>query len=122
MQKMLIAVDSEIISEELTQAFHTEYAVHTCTKGSDALRLLQEVCPEILIISLSLPEASGLSVLEQTTYTPPVILVLTDYVSDDIVQKAETSGVGALIRFPCSIKFIGSKINALTSDSLSRGN
>lgn len=115
MQKMLIAVDSEIISEELIKAFHMQYTVYSCTQGSDALRLLQEVCPEILIISLSPPGISGLSVLQQTTYTPPAILALTTYVSDDIVQKAEASGVGALIRLPCSIKHIETKINALVS-------
>lgn len=113
MKTMLIAVCSEIITEELVRTFQNEYVVYTCNRGDDAQRLLQELKPDILIISLSLSTITGLELLQQTEFTPPIILALTNYLSDFIVQEAQTAGVGALIRLPCSIGFISARLHSL---------
>ena len=106
MKTMLIATGSEIITDELERVFQSKYRVSTCSRGDDALQILQALRPDILIINLSLSNITGLEVLQQTEYTPPVILALTYYVTDQIVDEAQAAGVGALIRLPCTIDCI----------------
>lgn len=115
MRKMLIAVYSKIITEELVRTFHKDYEVHTCSRGDDALNLLQRIQPDVLIIMLSLPGITGMEVLQQTKYTPPVIIALTNFLSDYIVQQSQAAGVGALIRLPCSMSRISYHLNTLLS-------
>ena len=114
MKTMLIATWSEIITENLATEFQNEYQIHTCIRGDDALRLLQELKPDILIITLSLLHITGLSVLQQTNYTPPIIVALTAFLSDSILQEAQEAGVNALIRLPCSTKCVAMHIAKLT--------
>lgn len=113
MKTLMIAIQSQIMTDIFSEHFRKEYEVHTCIEGNEALRLLQELKPDILIIDLSLPHITGLSVLQQTCYTPPAIISLTDYLSDDIVHEVQQAGVGALIRIPCTIECIASNINRL---------
>lgn len=115
MKTMLIAAGSEIITDILSQAFQSKYCVYTCSRGDDALQMLQELKPDILIVNLSLSNMTGLEVLQQTQYTPPVILALTYFVSDQIVEEAQVAGVGALIRLPCTLDCIKRNIEKMIS-------
>ena len=113
MKTMLIAAGAEIITDILSQVFQSKYCVYTCSRGDDALQMLQELKPDILIINLSLSNMTGLEVLQRTQYTPPVILALTYYVSGQIVEEAQAAGVGALIRLPCTLDCIKRNIEKM---------
>ncbi len=113
MQKMLIAIDSEIFIEALERTFHGKYIIHTCSSGNEALQILQSHRPDILIIDLSLPDITGLNVLQQAEFTPPIVIALTNFLSDRIVREAQAAGVKALIRIPCTVKCIESHITAI---------
>lgn len=118
MKTMLIAAGSEIITEELARAFQNKYQIYTCSRGDDALRILQELEPDILIINLSLAHITGLEVLQQTQYTPPAILALTYYLSNHIVEEVQAAGAGALIRLPCTIECITSHLKNLITHKI----
>ena len=113
MKTMLIAAGSEIINEELARVFQSTYQVYTCSRGDDALQILREIRPDVLIINLSLPHITGLEILQQTDYTPPAILAMTSYLSDHITQEAQAAGVKALIRLPCTMKHIVTSIGKI---------
>ena len=113
MKTLLIATGSEIINEELARAFQTEYIIFTCTRGDETLLLLQEIKPDILIINLSLTYITGLSVLQLADYTPLAIIALSYFLSDLIVDQAQTYGVDALIQLPCSVKCIKSHLSQI---------
>ena len=106
MKKLLIAIDSEIFVEALERTLCREYEIHTCSRGDEALQLLATTELDVLIIDYSLPPTTGLEVLKQAIYTPPVIIALTNYLSDHIVQESQAAGVKALIRHPCSLDSI----------------
>lgn len=106
MKKLLIAIDSEIFIEALESTLCGKYEIHTCRRGDHALRILTSIKPDALIIDYSLPSINGLEVLKQTNYTPPVIIALTNYLSDRIVQESQATGVKALIIHPCTLDCI----------------
>lgn len=103
MRKMLIAVYSDIFTEELVHTFQSDYHIYTCSRGDDALHLLQLLKPDVLIIMLSLPGITGMEVLQQTQYKPSAIIALTTYLSESIVYDAQAAGVNVLIRLPCTM-------------------
>lgn len=113
MLKMLIAIDSDIFINELECAFCEQYEIHTCKRGNDALQILKKYHPDILIIDLSLPDIPGLAVLQQTEFTPPIVIALTNFLSDCIIWDGQAAGVKALILIPCTVKCIESHINTI---------
>ena len=106
MRKLLIAVGSEMITGILEDHLKSDFEICTCSRGDDALQLLEELRPEALIISLALSHVTGLSVLQQSTYKPPAVLALTGFISDAIIEEATSAGAGDLLLFPCTLEYI----------------
>ena len=100
MEKLLIAVQSELFAEALTAALQTEYDIHTCTDGCDALTLLNTFQPDALILYLRLPRKDGLTVLEQASHTPKIILGILDNTVPYIERRAELAGIQYLTVMP----------------------
>ena len=113
MQKLLIAVDSPIITDILKRSLEGEFTIYTCNRGDEALQLLESIRPDVLIINLALPHVTGLSVLQKTHFTPPVVLALTYYLSNMVIQEATAAGVGDLLLLPCSLPYILSRLRRL---------
>ena len=113
MKKMLIAIDSEIFIEALERTSCGKYEIRTCCRGNEALNLITTMEPDVLIIDYSLPSINGLEVLKQASFRPQVIIALTNYLSDRIVQESQATGVKALIRHPCSLDSILSYLDSL---------
>ena len=100
MEKLLIAVRSGALAAALAQDL-TQYDVYTCHTGPDALRLLEALTPEAVVVELSLPVVTGLSVLKKSRYRPPVVLALTCLVMDALLEEAAAAGVRELLLLPC---------------------
>ena len=111
MAKLLIAARSESLSSALAEAL-TQYEVYNCHTGVDALVLLESLRPDIFIVDLSLPVISGLAVLQETHYKPPVILALTNLVTERILQSAIDTGVQHILLQPCAVRHIISHLEA----------
>jgi len=47
--------------------------VGTANDGRSAVRVIDELCPDVVLLDVSLPECSGLDVLEQITVDPRVV-------------------------------------------------
>lgn len=112
MTRLLIAVKSEIMRAALADAL-THYEVSVCHNGRDALGLLESLCPDIFIVELSLPVVTGLTVLRRTCYRPPVILALTNLITENIMQAAADAGVQDMILLPCPVRHIIKHLEAL---------
>ena len=115
MANILIAVSSDIIATALETSL-AQHDIHSCRTGTDALALLEAVRPDIFILELTLPDTSGLSVLQATRYKPPVILALTPLLTDAVQQATEDAGVQALLLLPCTVGSILRHLEALTEN------
>ena len=113
MTKLMIAVKSEALAAELSEAL-TEYALCICHTGAQALDALETQRPEILILDLSLPWGSGLTVLQEAAYKPPVILGLTNLLGNSVLRTAAAAGAQELLLLPCSVPQIIRHLEALT--------
>lgn len=93
MQKLLIAESSGIFSSALSAQLHTQFEVSVCADGQTALELLEQLQPDILILNLMLPYVDGLTVLQEASFHPPIILATTMHMSAYVDQAVRALGV-----------------------------
>ena len=93
MQKLLIADSSDVFSSALASALGDRFDICICGDGPAALKHLQQDRPDILILNLMLPYQDGLSVLQESSYQPPVILAITMHLSAYVQQKVTALGI-----------------------------
>lgn len=115
MRKLLIAEFSDTLRIQLQEALQNEYAVTTCADGAAAVRLLDELRPDALIMDLMLPELDGLAVLAESSWLPPAVLCISSCPGDYVLQRATDLGVGYVLMKPCSIRTISGHLALLLS-------
>ena len=86
MQKLLIADSSESFTNKLAGELQAQFQVFTCSDGEKALELLSAYQPDILILNLMLPYVDGLTVLQESTFRPSMILAITMHMSAYVEQ------------------------------------
>lgn len=78
-----------------------DYEVTYCHNSLDAADLLHENFAG-LILDLFLPGTDGLTLLEQTQdRLPPVVLILTRFLSPYVLQTVDALCGGYILRIPC---------------------
>ena len=90
MQKLLIADSSESFTNKLAGELQAQFQVFTCSDGEKALELLSAYQPDILILNLMLPYVDGLTVLQESTFRPSMILAITMHMSAYVEQAVHT--------------------------------
>ena len=117
MRKLLIADCNEEFRTALAAALNSHYHVLCCRSGSEALTLLQHERPDIFVLDLMLPELDGLTLLERisTAGIRPMVLAATPIFSDYVLSCAQRLGIEYLIRKPCSIEAVASRVRDLSS-------
>lgn len=93
MQKLLIADSSDIFVSALEAALKDQFQIVTCADGKTLMQLLSEYRPDVLVLNLMLPYKDGLTVLQQSTYHPPVILAITMHLSAYVEHSIAALGV-----------------------------
>jgi len=110
--KLLIAVKSEIITALLASSL-SQYNIHTCNTGTDALEMLETHCFDALILDLTLPVMDGLTLLRRSHHKPKYILALTNLATPAVLQAAADAGVQDTVLIPCAIRHIIAHLDAL---------
>ena len=100
MKRMLIAESNEPLIAAIEKIFSNQFEIRTCTSGETALKLIGQFRPHLLLINLSLPYKDGLTVLQEASHRPKVILVTTNYTSPYIEQCCLSLGVSYLMLSP----------------------
>ena len=104
---IIIVEDNRLLREGLKSllASHTDYElIAEAQDGLEALRLVREKQPDFVLIDLSLPKLSGISVIKEIKNTHPdiKILALTIHESGEIVFHVFDAGAdGYCIKDSC---------------------
>lgn len=100
MLKLLIADSSDILTDALSSVFKHEFDLLVCHDGEAALELLNDFAPDALILNLHLPYMDGLTLLQESTHSPRIILAIASVLAPPIEKRAERLGVQYLLRSP----------------------
>lgn len=116
MRKLLIADCNEEYRTALAAVLTGQYHVLCCRSGSEALTLLHQEHPDILVLDLMLPELDGITLLERISADEirPMVLAATPILSDYVFSCSQRLGIEYLIRKPCAIEAIASRIQDLS--------
>lgn len=116
MRKLLIADCNEDFRTALAALLQAQYQVLCCRSGTEALALLQQEHPDIFVLDLMLPELDGLTLLERVSAQGicPIVLAATPILSDYVFSCAQRLGIAYLVRKPCDMEALASRIQDLS--------
>ena len=98
--RLLIAHPSASFAGALREKLIGELEISWVSDGTEALEMLNSLCPEILILHLSLPRKDGLTLLEQLEYLPSIVLVTTDYSDPFVSARLHKLGARGILLMP----------------------
>lgn len=104
--KLLIAEGTEAFRIALLDALRGAYRVHTCDEGQQALQMMQEFKPDMMILDLMLPGLDGITLLQRAAESGlrPMVLATTSYHNPYILESLQKLGVGYVMIKPCDLR------------------
>ncbi|MHA2429374.1 MAG: response regulator, partial [Candidatus Hermodarchaeia archaeon] len=95
--RLLIADDHAIVREGLRGLIETEPGIEIvgeAENGAEAVRLANQVKPDVVLLDLVMPEMDGLEAIEELRKNDPdaKILVLTSFDEDEKIFRAVKAG------------------------------
>lgn len=117
--KLLIADSGDEFRQALEDTLRKSYTVRACRSGAQALALLRDFRPDILITDLMLPELDGLTLLQQAFQEGirPKVLVTATYFSPYIHSVLERLRVDYCVTKPCSLQAIVCRVGDFAAEA-----
>lgn len=112
MKKILIAMDSQLQSQQLNLQLSGQYCVAVCNCGEDALNIIKKFQPDLMVVDLFLSDIDGVSLLELffASGIRPRVIAISPYISDYVTAALERLQVNCLLRSSCNIKYLAARI------------
>jgi two-component system phosphate regulon response regulator PhoB len=116
--KILVVDDEETICNLLSRLLEREgYKVVKTTRGQDALKLILDEKPELMILDLNLPDLPGEAIYESVRQTPQArnlpILIITGRTLPGLSAKCLNGGADAFLPKPFDAPELLAQIRAL---------
>ena len=109
----------ELLATALTQE---GVAIHTASRPSEALDLIQRYRPELVLTDLVMPEMSGLDVLNRVMQIAPatdVVLMTAHYTTETAVQ-AIRNGAADYLEKPIRLPLLRERVGRLIAEARQR--
>ena len=115
-KKLLIAESTEEFTSALANHLQGMFHIRTCQEGNQTLELIKSYRPDILVLDLMLPGLDGLSILQAAAAAEqrPMVLAVTRFASDYVLESLTRIGVGYIMMKPCDIQATASRVLDLT--------
>ena len=115
MKTVLIADADFVFAKELSHALEesgTFQVIDIALNGKQAVRMVEERHPDVLVMDILLPELDGLSVLEAigSVVPPPIVIAVSAFLSNYVAVSAMGLGVRQLIKKPCSAESVAASV------------
>ena len=99
--RILIADDHELVRQGVRAILQREPGWTVCGEaptGRQALTMLVELTPDLVVLDISLPGLNGIEVTRQIRRSSSVpILIVTMHDSDEVVREAIESGANGVV-------------------------
>jgi len=106
--KRILAVDDEAFIRELLVDFLTfdGYDVAAAENGEDALKIIEEMKPHLVIMDIKMPGLSGLEVLRQikATHKDIGVIMLSAFGDSATIQEARSLGADFYLQKPVDLR------------------
>lgn len=114
---ILIVEDSRLVTEAFAILFaDAGYAVHSARTVADAIRLGRQEKIDLMLLDLSLPDGSGLEVLNalrEHEKLPRATLAMTGHAADDVRRDCLDAGCADVLVKPVPVRELLRQIERL---------
>ncbi len=112
MKKILIAMESRELSQQLEQCLCGQYRVLCCKDGLETAEIIKDFAPDVLVLDLAVSGIDGVSLLElaRNVGLKMQVLAITHYISDYLLRALEELNVSCIIRPPCQSGHLAARI------------
>jgi DNA-binding NtrC family response regulator len=119
MKKKILIVDDEAgIVQEIKEFLEEEgYEVYTADTAKAGIQLVEMLKPDVVMIDVKLPDASGTEVLKACKEKSPGTrtIIVTGYVDQHVMDEAEKIGRDTFLQKPFDLVRIIEEIEKLLS-------
>lgn len=114
--EVLIADCNPEFRHSLASALEDHFHVHCCSTGGEALAILRQLHPQVLVLDLTLPELDGISLLLEASQDGPLpkVLATTPLVSGYITEFFSNLGIDYIMRQPCNVQAVAARVADLS--------
>lgn len=100
--RVLLADDHELVRagiSSLLQRIPELTVVAEAANGHEALRLITQHCPDVVLLDISMPELNGLEVAERLAHESPAVrvIILSMHATSDYVLRAMRAGASGYL-------------------------
>ena len=116
-KKLILAIDDDPVSlNTLVGLLKDDYKVSTSISAANAIIMMEQVLPDLILLDVGMPEVSGFEFLQKIKKIPkfrniPVVIVTGHYETEFIIH-AENSGASSVACKPVDREDLFRKINA----------
>ena len=105
---ILVCDDEEGIRESFKLILDELYQLKFVTNGLDALELLKNFTPDLMLLDIKMPKIHGMEILKQIKKLKPTlpVIIVTGYQSVEMAQEALKNGAADYIPKPFESKEI----------------
>lgn len=121
--KKILAVDDEndVLLIIKTALLSEGFEVKTAASGADALAIIEDFIPDLIVLDMMMPELSGFDVLEKIRENPSLksvpVIMLTGVSDKEKIREAIDSGVDYYIIKPFEFHDLISKVKLAIADA-----
>ncbi len=106
----ILVVDDEIEVVRLLKDFLTskDYEVYTAPNGAEALALVKEVKPDIVLLDIIMPGMGGIDTLKEIKKIDPTtaVIMVTAVIDEELAKRAVNLGAFDYITKPINIDYL----------------
>ena len=117
MKKKILIVDDEAgIVQEIKEFLEEEgYEAYTADSAKAGIQRIEELKPDVVMIDVKLPDASGLDVLRACKEKSPKTktIMVTGYVDQNVMDEAEKIGRDTFLQKPFNLVRIIEEVEKL---------
>jgi DNA-binding NtrC family response regulator len=108
MSRILIVDDDRRILQLLGDSLKQDYAVETAMNAGEALAVIQQRRPDLVLLDVMLPGMSGIHLLKEIKQRDPTIgvVIMTGSGNAALVDQALESGASRFVRKPLDMAYL----------------
>lgn len=112
---MIVDHDADF-RQELEKELCDSYTVYHAGNGRQALLTVEEINPDVIVLDLMLTELDGVSLLHEIRNAGlrPMVLAVTRFYNDYVLETAQELGIGYIIRKPCDPSAVSQRVRDLS--------
>jgi len=116
LKTILIVDDQPGIRLLLKEVFSKEgYQTFTAGSGKEALELVQEVCPDLVLLDMKIPGMDGIEILKRLKKNKPSVhvIMMTAYGELDLIKESMNWGAERYFTKPFDVFEVRDAVNGL---------